>query len=70
VPGLCELERLKRVDESRAETVVTLGLPAQAAGALTVRMLRIFAGVSVGLCRSSSATMPLMAATKMPVVSW
>ena len=50
--------------------MVTLGLPAQAAGALTVRMLRMFAGVSVGLCRSSSATMPLMAATKVPVVSW
>ena len=59
VRGFCELVRLERVDESPSRNRRHAGLPAHAAGALTVRIRRRFAGVSLRLRSSRSATMPL-----------
>ena len=61
--------RLERVDEFPSRNRRRAGLPAHAASALTIRIWRRFAGVSLRLRSSRSATMPLTsgAATE---VSW
>ena len=66
---LCELVRLERIDESPSRNRRHAGLPSHAAGALTVRIRRRFAGLSLRLRSSRSATMPLTSGA-VNEVSW